>query len=75
MSMKCVRMVLMTKIVSMMIMSDGFPQVFDSLSRAVTATEHAASMSRQAATVFDDQAASLNTCRRMLDELMRTSRV
>ena len=49
-------------------------QIFDSLDRAMQATEHAATVSRQAVKVFQDQASSLQACKRMLENLMQTSR-
>ena len=38
------------------------------------ATEHAATVSKQAVQVFQDQHQSLSACRRMLENLMQTSR-
>ena len=51
-----------------------FPKVFDSLNRAIAATESAAAMSRQAVTVFDAQQSSLQAAKNMLENLMQTSR-
>ena len=48
-------------------------QISDALNRAIYASEHAAKISRSAAQAFEDQAATLSGCKRLMENIVASN--